>query len=122
MGELRVTIDYEPRRQFVEFHNRTERWACLVAHRRAGKTVACINDLIRDAMTAKHPNARVAYIAPYLVQARDIAWQYAKEFSRAIPGTTYNETELRVDFPNGARLRLYGSDNYERLRGLGSIQ
>jgi len=73
-------------------------------------------------MTAKHPNARVAYIAPYLVQARDIAWQYAKEFSRAIPGTTYNETELRVDFPNGARLRLYGSDNYERLRGLGSIQ
>lgn len=119
MGEVRVRIGYEPRQQFVDFHNRPQRWACLVAHRRAGKTVACINDLIRDALTANQPNARVAYVAPYAVQARDIAWAMAKEYTRDIPGTTYNETELRVDFANGARLRLYGADNFERLRGLG---
>jgi phage terminase large subunit len=81
-NELRVRIDYEPRRQFIEYHNRSERWAVIVAHRRAGKTVACINDLIKAALTCKHPNPRVAYIAPYLVQSRDIAWQYAKDFKR----------------------------------------
>lgn len=119
MGTLKVRIDYQPREQFLPYHNRTERWAALVAHRRAGKTVACINDLIRDALTCKHRNPRVAYIAPYLVQARDVAWQYVKDYTQAIPGVNYNETELRADFPNGGRLRLYGADNYERLRGLG---
>jgi len=118
-GTVRVRIGYKPRRQFVGFHERKHRWACLVAHRRAGKTVACINDLIRSALTCQHENPRVAYIAPFLVQARDIAWQYAKDFTRAIPGVTYNESELRVDFPTGARLRLYGADNYDRLRGIG---
>ena len=119
MEEIRISIDYEPRKQFRDFHNRSERWACLVAHRRAGKTVACINDLIKDVLTCEHPNPRVAYLAPYLVQARDIAWGYAKEFTKDIPGISYNETELRVDFPNGGRLRLYGADNFERLRGIG---
>ena len=30
----------------------------------------------------------------------------------------YNESELRADFPNGARLRLFGADNYDSMRGL----
>ena len=34
------TIPYTPRGAFKEFHNQTKRWSCLVAHRRAGKTVA----------------------------------------------------------------------------------
>ena len=28
------------------------------------------------------------------------------------------ESELWVEYPNGARIRLYGADNYDRLRGL----
>jgi phage terminase large subunit len=28
------------------------------------------------------------------------------------------ETELWVELPNGARIRLYGADNYDRMRGL----
>lgn len=35
----RHLIDYAPRRQFIPFHNRTERWACMVCHRRAGKAL-----------------------------------------------------------------------------------
>ena len=38
-------VDYRPRPQFTPFHERTERFACIVTHRRAGKTVACIHDL-----------------------------------------------------------------------------
>ena len=28
-------------------------------------------------------------------------------------GATVNESELRVDLPNGSRIRLYGADNYD---------
>ncbi len=113
----RVEIPYSPRLQFLPFHYRKQRWACMVAHRRAGKTVACVNDLIRGALTCPLQEGRFAYIAPYYAQAKDIAWTYLKRFSAPVPGHTVNESELRVDYPNGARVRLYGADNYDRLRG-----
>jgi len=113
-----VTIPYTPRAQFRDFHRRKERWACIVAHRRAGKTVACINELIRAALTCPKQEPRFAYLAPFYTQAKDVAWGYLKRFSAPIPGVETNESELRVDFPNGGRVRLYGADNYDRLRGL----
>jgi len=113
-----VVIPYKPRAQAVPFHERTERFACLVAHRRFGKTVASLNDLIRDALTINRPNVRVAYIAPYYRQAKAIAWDYLKEFTAPIPGIEVNASELRIDFPNGARIRLFGADNYDAMRGL----
>lgn len=116
--QIEVVIPYDPRQQFEPFHNRTERWSCIVAHRRAGKTVACVNDLIRAALTSQKPNPRFAYIAPYYSQAKDIAWQYLKEYALVVPGAQAHESELRVDFPNGGRVRLYGAENYDRLRGL----
>ena len=114
----RVIIPYTPRRQFEAYHYRKQRWACVVAHRRAGKTVACVNDLIKGALTCTKANPRFAYIAPLHVQAKDVAWGYVKQYSSAIPGVEMNESELRVDFPNGGRVRLYGAENYDRLRGL----
>jgi phage terminase large subunit len=39
-----VVLNFTPRRQFVPFHQRSERFACIVTHRRAGKTVACVHD------------------------------------------------------------------------------
>jgi hypothetical protein len=52
------------------------------------------------------------------VQAKDVAWSYVKQFAGPIPGTSFNEAELRADLPNGARIRLYGADNYDRMRGI----
>jgi hypothetical protein len=113
----RVEIPYTPRRQFLPFHYRRQRWACMVAHRRAGKTVACINDLIKAALCSDLQDARYSYICPYYAQAKDVAWTYLKRFSAPMPGHSVNESELRIDYPNGARVRLYGADNYDRLRG-----
>lgn len=115
---LRVKTGYVPRPQAIDFHKRTERFACLVAHRRFGKTVASINDLIRACYTVPLENVRVAYIAPYLSQAKAIAWDYALEYTSSIPDIKVNHSELRIDFPNGSRFRLYGSDNYNAMRGL----
>jgi phage terminase large subunit len=114
---VRIVIQYKPRDAFRPFHASPARFSCLVCHRRAGKTVACVNRLIRSALKCKHQDPRVAYVAPYYVQAKDIAWTYAKRFSAPIPGVQFNESELRVDYPNGGRLRLYGADNPDRLRG-----
>lgn len=120
MASQQIVIPYEPRPQFEEYHDRTERFAKGVAHRRFGKTVGCINDLIRSAMTnpREYPPPRYSYVAPTYTQAKDIAWGYLKYYSAPIPGIKTSESELWVEFPNGARVRLYGADNYERLRGL----
>ncbi len=112
------TIKYKPRSLIKSYHTRTERFAIIVAHRRFGKTVAAINDLIKDALTIPRPNVRVAYIAPYYRQAKAIAWDYLLEYTRDIEGVEYNVAELRADFPNGARFRLFGADNPDSLRGL----
>lgn len=120
MGEpvQRVIIPYEPRDEFLPFHNRKQRWAIGVCHRRAGKTVACINDLVKGALTCPLPDPRFAYLAPYYAQAKDVAWTYLKHYASPVPGVTFNESELRADFPNGGRVRLYGADNYDRMRGI----
>jgi phage terminase large subunit len=111
-------LDYRPRRQFLEFHDRAQRWAVIVAHRRAGKTVATINDLLRGAMCEKKPDGRYAYIGPLLNQVKDVAWGYLKHYAQPLLAAPPHESELRVDLVNGARVRLYGGDNPDRLRGI----
>ena len=111
-------IPYKPRSAFLPFHQRTKRWACLVAHRRAGKTIAAINDLIRAAVTSKSPMAHYAYISPYRSQAKSIAWDYLKHFSASCAAST-NEAELTVEMINGSKVRLFGADNADAIRGLG---
>lgn len=115
-----MTVPYAPRRQFLGLHERTSRWAIAVAHRRAGKTVACVNDLIKAAGTCDKANPRFAYIAPQLNQAKDIAWSYLLEYTDCFgPERKVNASELWVELPNnGARIRIYGADNPDRLRGI----
>jgi phage terminase large subunit len=118
-GERRVVIPYTPRRPFLAFHNRQQRWASLVVHRRGGKTVATINDLQKRALqnTRSWPPPRYAYIAPYYNQAKRIAWNYAKHYADPVPGRDFNESDLKLTYPNGAEIRLFGADNPDSLRG-----
>ena len=115
----RQYFDYRPRPQFRAFHRRKERFACIITHRRAGKTVACIHELQRRAIesTKKHP--RFAYLSPLLKQSKTVAWDYLRDAMSLLrkAGATVNETELRADYPNGGQVRLYGADNPDALRG-----
>ena len=77
-----------------------------------------LNHLIRAALQNNLKNPRYAYIAPTYKQAKAIAFDYLKMFAGAIPGTTFNETELRCDLPNGARITLLSSEAGDSLRGL----
>ena len=112
--------DYTPRPQFAPFHARTERFACIVTHRRAGKTVACIHDLQRAALISKKVRPRLAYLSPFLKQSKAVAWDYLRQAMAAWRpfGATTHESELRADYPNGGQVRLYGADNPDALRGI----
>ena len=114
---LEVELDYCPRAVFEDFHDRTERWAVIVAHRRCGKTLGCILDLIYRAISEGKEDGRYAYVAPYYSQAKNIAWDYLQKYSQPVLAKA-NQSELWVELVNGARIRLFGADNPDALRGL----
>ena len=116
-GVLEVEMEYCPRKVFEDFHDRQERWAVIVAHRRAGKTVLCINDLIYKALIEGKEDGRYAYIAPYYSQAKTIAWDYLLKYSRPVMAKA-NQSELWVELVTGARIRLLGAENCDSLRGM----
>ena len=116
-SKKQIEFGYEPRDQFKALHGRQERWACMVCHRRAGKTVSAVNELVIRAMHTKKKNARFAYVAPYYRQAKDVAWTYLKEACGDF-AVRIREAVLRVELPNGAWITLYGADNPDALRGL----
>ena len=115
-----VVIPYKPRRLQKFLHNQIpkNRFNVIIAHRRSGKTVLCINHLIRAALTNPQPNPRYAFIAPTFKQGKSTAWDYIKNYCRNIPYIKFNESELRCDFPNGSRVTILGAENDQALRGI----
>jgi phage terminase large subunit len=94
------------------------RFAVAVCHRRAGKTVAAVQRLVLSALACPLPNPRCAYIAPTYGQAKRVAWDYLKTTAGPVLAATPNESELRVDLVNGARISCYGAENGDSLRGI----
>lgn len=115
-----IVIPYTPRSHLASFHEGSWRFAAIAAHRRLGKTVGCVNHLLRGALTCTKPDPRFAYIAPTFTQAKDVAWEYLKRYAEPFfkYGAEPNESELRVDLPNKGRVRLYGAESFDRLRGI----
>ena len=121
MSKVRtIVIPHMPREHQAQLSalRKLVRFFIANIHRRFGKTVWAINEIIDDVLQCKLPKPRGAYIAPFRTQAKQIAWEYLKDYTRPIPGMKFNESELRADFPTGARITLYGADNYNSLRGI----
>ena len=117
---MKITIPYKPRPQQALVHKELDkyRYAVLCTHRRFGKTTLCLNHLIKSALTSKNHAPRYAYIAPTYSQAKKIAWDYLKFYTEKIPGTKWNESELRCDLVNGSRISLLSSENPDSIRGI----
>jgi len=77
-----------------------------------------INHMLRAALTNKYLNPRYAFISPYRLQGKATAWDYIKQFAGKIPGTKFNESELRCDLANGARITILGAENDQAIRGI----
>ena len=119
-----VSTGYEPRPLQAAIHREMTRFSVLAIHRRFGKTVLAVNKLIDSMLRCSLHNPRVGYVAPFLKQAKAVAWDYAKDYTANIPGVKHYESELRIDIPVGkvngkrsvARLMLFGADHPDSLR------
>ena len=50
------------------------------------------------------------------LQGKNVAWSYLNRFSEDNLGRQPNEAELYREFAGGRRVRIYGADNYARMR------
>lgn len=115
---INVSTGYNPRPFQARIHRNLKRFSVLVCHRRFGKTVLAVNEIIDRALRCTLPSPRYAYVAPTYKQAKLIAWDYLKQYCGSIPGVNFNEAELRCDLPNGAKIRLLGADSPDSVRGI----
>jgi len=99
------------------------RFNVLVMHRRFGKTILAINEIVDQALHNSHKNPQYAYIAPTYSQAKKIAWEALKEYTKMLPGVEYHETELkctlhRAQHGDKITIYLFGAENPDNLRGM----
>ena len=113
-----MVLKYVPREQFIPLHNRKQRWGAVNTHRRAGKTVALVNDLIFGALECQNFKPQLAYIGPTYSQAKRVAWTYLKDYAEQYLGKPPQEAELKVTLKNDATIYVLGADNADSLRGM----
>lgn len=122
-----IVIPYYPRpiwRDVIHPALEEKNRAVLVCHRRFGKSVGCINELIKKALGNRKRAPQYCYLGPFRNQAKLIAWEYLKFYARAVPGVKINESDLFVEFPTlhpgspGAKIMIVGADKPDRLRGI----
>lgn len=116
---LEISTGYTPRPLQEILHNALLRFNVLVMHRRFGKTVFSLNEMIDRALRCERKNPQFAYVAPTYGQAKRVAWGYLKEYTLNIPGAEVNEAELRIDIPRPAsrdkiRFMLLGAEKIGR--------
>lgn len=77
-----------------------------------------VNHLIRAATECQLEAPRYAFIAPYLKEAKAIAWDYMHKYAGVIPGAEPREGDLAMNLPGNRRITLYGADNADSIQGI----
>lgn len=133
-GVRRITTGYKPRPLQERLHRSLKRFNVVVCHRRWGKTVFSLNEMIDQGLRNQKHNPQYAYIAPTYKQAKMVAWEYIQDFTKNIPGVEVNKQELTVTImrqgvknaetgewvkePDKIKFMLLGADSPDSLRGI----
>lgn len=122
MGERQVSLQYFPRDWQRKCHLERKRFTVLALHRRAGKTELAIMELLDKALRFDKDLGLFFYVAPFLKQAKAIAWARLKQRVEPLRVTDLveiHESELSVKFKhNGTMIRIFGADNPHAMRGV----
>jgi len=122
MANNNIDLGYRPRAWQLECHKARKRFTVLALHRRAGKTELALMELIHRALKFDKDLGLFFYVAPFLKQAKTIAWSRLKqklEPLRIMSAVDINEGDLMVTFKhNGAVIRVFGGDNPDAMRGV----
>lgn len=117
-----IRLAYVPRPWQRACHATRRRFNVLALHRRAGKTELAIMQLLDAALRCTQLLGLYVYVAPFLRQAKAIAWARLKQHVeplRVRGAVEISEAELALTFAhNGAVVRLFGADNADALRGM----
>lgn len=99
-----------------------KRFVVMALHRRAGKTEIALKKLLDSAVKARVELPLFFYVAPFLKQAKIIAWSRLKQMVGPLMSSgmvDVNESELYVRFThNDATIRIFGADNPDAMRGV----
>ena len=76
---MQVSLDYTAREWQRQCHINKKRFSVYALHRRSGKTELAIMELIDKAMKTDKELAMFVYVAPFLRQAKAIAWARLKQ-------------------------------------------
>ncbi len=119
----KISLSYVPRPWQDECHRDRKRFNVYAVHRRAGKTVMSLITLIDEAIQFDLELGTFVYLAPLLKQAENIAWAKLKQICKPLimtGGVETREGDLEILFKhNGARIRLFGANNPDEIRGMG---
>lgn len=121
-----IDIGVKLRPYQLEVDRHLKRFNALVWHRRAGKSYwsawRIVKEMVKIMQEGKLRNPQFAYIAPSKEQARNIIWDYLKQFTNSFPDVHYNEQKLiiTVTLPGRtpAKIYLLGVENFESIRGM----
>src|SRR3972149_3061118 len=118
-----VSTEYTPRVHQALLHKALKRFNVLICHRRFGKTIFSVNEMLDQGLRNEQKNPQYAYLAPTFGAAKRIVWDILKDAVKNIPVIETNEAELRVDISRPAkkdrvRFQLLGAENPDSLRGI----
>jgi phage terminase large subunit len=119
----KIHLGYLPRVWQDKIHMNDARFKVLALHRRAGKSVFAINEIIDRALRCEKRNPQYAYIGVTYGAVKRIIWDLAKNYTKDIPGVTTNEQELTIRIPRPAqgdeiKIMLLGAENPGSIRGV----
>lgn len=129
MKKEKYSTGYVAREWQAQSHNKLKRHNVLVFHRRGGKTVFAVNEILdkafryskKDESGNPYPNPQFAFVATTVGQVEKIAWNYFKYYLKDIPHVKFNEAKLRITFPHPhgiCTIFLLGGENYDSIRGI----
>lgn len=117
-----IDLGYRPRQWQRECHQQRRRFTVLALHRRAGKTELALRELLDKALRNTLELPTYFYVAPFLKQAKAIAWARLEQIVKPLEQrglAEVNKSELWVRLTrNGAVIRCYGADNPDAMRGV----
>ena len=115
-NRVELSDDFPAQNAFIED---PARYLDVQCSRRAGKTNGLALRFFRT--MEKYPNSQCLYLSLTQESARSIMWPILHEINDKFQiGCTFTESRLEMKHPNGAKLKLMGSDlkNYvKRLKG-----
>lgn len=121
--EKTIYTGYYPRPLQDKLHRSLKTFNVIVCHRRFGKTIFSLNELIDKALRCEKRNPQYAYIGPTYGSVKRVAWDPAKEYTKGLPGVETNEQDLRIEIPRAhmgdkIKILLLGAENPGSLRGI----